>query len=111
MTTKLTREELKGLSAEQKIEYQRKQNAARVAAYRAANKEKAAHCVIPINPQGKQFGRPILFFLATSSPGPQREKKLEINIAVGNSCLYFRINRGRQTTDLKLKPTQINRRK
>ena len=42
MTTKLTREELKGLTAEQKIEYQRKQNAARVAAYRAANKEKAA---------------------------------------------------------------------
>ena len=42
MTTKLTREQLKGLTAEEKIEYQRKQNAARVAAYRAANKEKAA---------------------------------------------------------------------
>ena len=42
MSGKLTREELKGLTAEQKIEYQRKQNAARVAAYRAANKEKAA---------------------------------------------------------------------
>ena len=42
MSGKLTRDELKGLTAEQKIEYQRKQNAARVAAYRAANKEKAA---------------------------------------------------------------------
>ncbi len=42
MSGKLTREELKGLTAEQKIEYQRKQNAARVAAYRAANKEKAS---------------------------------------------------------------------
>ena len=42
MSGKLTREELKGLTAEQKLEYQRKQNAARVAAYRAANKEKAA---------------------------------------------------------------------
>ncbi len=41
MSGKLTREELKGLTAEEKIEYQRKQNAARVAAYRAANKEKA----------------------------------------------------------------------
>ena len=41
MSGKLTREELKGLTAEQKLEYQRKQNAARVAAYRAANKEKA----------------------------------------------------------------------
>ena len=30
-----------------------------------------SHCVIPINPQGKQIGRPSLFFLATSSPGPQ----------------------------------------
>ncbi len=42
MSGKLTRGELKGLTAEQKIEYQRKQNAARVAAHRAANKEKAA---------------------------------------------------------------------
>jgi hypothetical protein len=42
MSGKLSREELKGLTAEQKLEYQRKQNAARVAAYRAANKEKAA---------------------------------------------------------------------
>ena len=42
MSGKLTREELKGLTAEQKLEYQRKQNAARVAAHRAANKEKAA---------------------------------------------------------------------
>ena len=42
MSGKLTREELKGLTAEQKIEYQRKLNAARVAAYREANKEKAA---------------------------------------------------------------------
>ena len=42
MSGKLTREELKGLTAEQQLEYQRKQNAARVAAYRAANKEKAA---------------------------------------------------------------------
>ena len=42
MAEKLTREQLKGLTAEEKIEYQRKQNAARVAAYRAANKEKAA---------------------------------------------------------------------
>ena len=33
MAEKLTREQLKGLTAEQKIEYQRKQNAARVAAY------------------------------------------------------------------------------
>jgi hypothetical protein len=41
MAEKLTREELKGLTAEQKLEYQRKQNAARVAAHRAANKEKA----------------------------------------------------------------------
>ncbi len=37
-----TREELRGLTAEQRIEYQRKQNAERVAKYRAANKEKAA---------------------------------------------------------------------
>ena len=42
MSGKLTREQLKGLTAEEKIEYQRKQNAARVAAYREANKEKAA---------------------------------------------------------------------
>ena len=42
MSGKLTREELKGLTAEQKLEYQRKQNAARVATHRAANKEKAA---------------------------------------------------------------------
>ena len=42
MTTKLTREELKGLTAEQKIEYQQARNRERVAAYRAANKEKAA---------------------------------------------------------------------
>ncbi len=42
MAEKLTREQLKGLTAEEKIEYQRKQNAARVAAYRAINKEKAA---------------------------------------------------------------------
>jgi hypothetical protein len=41
MSGKLTREELKGLTAEQKIEYQRKQNAERVARYRANNKEKA----------------------------------------------------------------------
>ncbi len=33
---------LKGLTAEEKIEYQRKQNAGRVAAYRANDKEKAA---------------------------------------------------------------------
>jgi hypothetical protein len=42
MAEKLTREQLKGLTAEEKIEYQRKQNAARVAAYRANKKEKAA---------------------------------------------------------------------
>ena len=42
MSGKLTREELKGLTAEQKIEYQRKQNAERVAKYRANNKEKSA---------------------------------------------------------------------
>ena len=41
MSGKLTRDELKGLTAEQKIEYQRKQNAERVARYRANNKEKA----------------------------------------------------------------------
>ena len=44
MADKLTREQLKGLTAEEKLEYQRKQNAARVAAYRAANKDKAAEC-------------------------------------------------------------------
>ncbi len=42
MSGKLIREELKGLTAEEKLEYQRRQNAARVAAHRAANKEKAA---------------------------------------------------------------------
>ena len=42
MSGKLTREELKGLTAEEKLEYQRRQNAARVALHRAANKEKAA---------------------------------------------------------------------
>ena len=42
MAEKLTREQLKGLTAEEKIEYQRKQNAARVAAYRANNKGRAA---------------------------------------------------------------------
>ena len=41
MTTKLTREQLKRLTAEQKIEYQQARNRERVAAYRAANKEKA----------------------------------------------------------------------
>ncbi len=41
MAEKLTREQLKGLTAEEKLEYQRKQNAARVAACRAATKEKA----------------------------------------------------------------------
>ncbi len=40
MSGKLTREALKVLTAEEKLEYQRKQK--RVAAYRAANKEKAA---------------------------------------------------------------------
>ncbi len=42
MADKLTREQLKELTAEEKIEYQRKQNAVRVAAYRANNREKAA---------------------------------------------------------------------
>ena len=42
MAEKLTREQLKGLTAEEKIAYQNRLNAARVAAYRAANKEKAA---------------------------------------------------------------------
>lgn len=41
MTTKLTREQLKGLTAEQKIKYQQDRNRERVAAYRANNKEKA----------------------------------------------------------------------
>jgi hypothetical protein len=39
MLGKLTREELKGLTAEQKFEYQRKQNAARVAAHREKRRE------------------------------------------------------------------------
>ena len=42
MAEKLTREQLKGLTAEENIAYQNRLNAARVAAYRAANKEKAA---------------------------------------------------------------------
>jgi hypothetical protein len=42
MSWKLAREELKGLTAEEKLVNQKKQNAARVAAYRAANREKAA---------------------------------------------------------------------
>ena len=42
MAERLTREQLKGLTAEEKIAYQNRLNAARVAAYRAANKEKAA---------------------------------------------------------------------
>ena len=42
MAERLTREQLKGLSAEEKIAYQKRLNAERVAAYRAANKEKAA---------------------------------------------------------------------
>ena len=42
MSEKLTREQLKVLTAEEKIAYQNRLNAARVAAYRAANKEKAA---------------------------------------------------------------------
>ncbi len=42
MAERLTREQLKGLTAEEKIAYQIRLNAARVAAYRAANKEKAA---------------------------------------------------------------------
>jgi hypothetical protein len=42
MADKLTREQLKGLTAEEKIAYQKRLNAARVAAYREANKEKAA---------------------------------------------------------------------
>ena len=42
MSEILTREQLKGLTAEEKIAYQKRLNAARVAAYREANKEKAA---------------------------------------------------------------------
>ena len=42
MAERLTREQLKGLIAEEKIAYQNRLNAARVAAYRAANKEKVA---------------------------------------------------------------------
>ena len=42
MSGKLTREELKGLTAEEKLAYQKRLNAARVAAHREANKEKAA---------------------------------------------------------------------
>jgi hypothetical protein len=41
MSGKLTREELKGQTAKEKLECQRRQNAARVAAYRAANKKKS----------------------------------------------------------------------
>ena len=60
----------------------------------------ARHCVIPINPEGKQIGRPSLFFLATSSPGPQWETKtLKLILqSVTRACileslshLYFRI--------------------
>ena len=40
MATKLTREQLKGLTAEEKLAYQKKLNAERVAKYRANNKEK-----------------------------------------------------------------------
>ncbi len=42
MSGKLTREQLKGPTAEEKIAYQHRLNAGRVAAYREANKEKAA---------------------------------------------------------------------
>ncbi len=41
MSVKLTRVQLKGLTAEEKLEFQRKQNAERVTRYRAKNKEKA----------------------------------------------------------------------
>ena len=41
MSVKLTREELKGLTAEEKIAYQQERNRERVAKYRANNKEKA----------------------------------------------------------------------
>ncbi len=40
MSGKLTRNEWKGPTAEEKLEYQRRQNPARVAAHRAANKRK-----------------------------------------------------------------------
>ena len=40
MTTRLTREQLKGLTAEEKLAYQKKLNAERVAKYRENNKEK-----------------------------------------------------------------------
>ena len=42
MAEKLTREQLKGPTAEEKIAYQKRLNAARVAAYREANEEEAA---------------------------------------------------------------------
>ncbi len=42
MSGKLTREESKELTAEERIAYQNRLNAARVAAYRQANKENAA---------------------------------------------------------------------
>ena len=42
MAERLTREQLKGLTAEEKIAHENRLNTARVAAYRAANKEKAA---------------------------------------------------------------------
>ncbi len=42
MAERLTREQLKGLTAEEKTADQNGLNAARVAAFRAANKEKAA---------------------------------------------------------------------
>jgi len=41
MAERLTREQLKGLTAEEKITYQKRLNASRVAAYRQANKEKS----------------------------------------------------------------------
>jgi len=41
MTEKLTREQLKNLTAEEKIKYQQALNRERVAKYRAENKEKA----------------------------------------------------------------------
>ena len=42
MAEKLTRKQLKGPTAEEKIAYQKRQIAPRVAAYREANEEKAA---------------------------------------------------------------------
>jgi hypothetical protein len=45
MAEKLTREQLNGLTAEEKLAYQKRLNAARVAAYWAANKEKAAEYI------------------------------------------------------------------